>query len=332
MVTFLRRYSVSRRIDVVIVLCGFMLMLHAGVRADNFGLAARVNGVDITRDKLEKTFNAYVQQRGLSMQGMSNPKRYKQMQRQVLDVLISQELLWQEAQKQNLIVSDQEVDQELERVKANFPSRQAFLIKIEEGGFTEARYAEEIKQRLSAKRLVETDIARSVTVTDQDVHDYYVTNQARFSRPDEAHVRHILIKVEANADQAAREAAKQKIDTILAEVRGGADFAALARQHSEGPSGPKGGDLGFVPRGRLVGPFEEAAFALQPGEISDVVQTRYGYHVIKMEARRGGGPVPEKEVAGRIRKYLWSTKVDQAIQERLNSLREAGAVEIFLSQ
>jgi peptidyl-prolyl cis-trans isomerase C len=321
-----------KRTCVSIILGLLVLCLGPGVWAAEPELAARVNGVGITQERLDKIFNVYMQQRQIDVQESKSPEQYKQLQRQVLDVLISQELLWQEAQKKQLIASAEDVDREMKRVRDRFPSKEAFLQKLEAGGFTEARYAEDVKQRLSARHLVQTEVASGITVSDPEVHDFYTSNQAQFVRPEEVHVRHILIKVADNTDQAAQEAARQHIRDILTEARSGADFAALAEKHSEGPSGPKGGDLGFVPRGRLEPPFEKAAFALKPGEISDVVQTRFGFHVIKMEARRGGESVPETEVADRIRQYLFSTRVHEAIRVRVKSLWDAGQVEILLPQ
>ena len=102
----------------------------------------------------------------------------------------------------------------------------------------------------------------------------------------------------------------------------GEDFAALATELSEGPSGPKGGDLGFFSRERMVPPFAEAAFALKPGETSDVVQTRFGFHVIKVEKRREAGTVPLAEVKERIRQGLSQEQQQKRIEELLNPLRE----------
>jgi peptidyl-prolyl cis-trans isomerase C len=147
-------------------------------------------------------------------------------------------------------------------------------------------------------------------------------------RPQEAHLRHILVSVEPGADDAAQKAARAKIDRVLAEARAGADFAALARVHSDDPSGPQGDDLGFVERQQLVAPFADAAFALQPGQLSDVVRTQFGFHLIKLEERRGGDLVSQAEAAAQIREYLLPGKIQQAVQERVARLRAEAAVEI----
>jgi parvulin-like peptidyl-prolyl isomerase len=124
--------------------------------------------------------------------------------------------------------------------------------------------------------------------------------------------------------------ARKKIEQVLAEAKQGADFSELAKKYSQGPSAPRGGELGFLPRGRLVKPFEDTAFTLKAGEISDIVRTRYGFHIIKIEARREKGVVPEKQAAPSIRNYLSSRKVQEAVQDRVGTLRKKGKVEIYL--
>jgi peptidyl-prolyl cis-trans isomerase C len=327
----MRSYAMIR--TYAIALIGVLVFfLGAGAWAAEVGPAARVNGVEIPRARLEKAFNAYLQQRGIESQSIRNPEQGQALQRQVLDVLIVQELLWQEAKRKNFIVQQEEVDQALARIRANFPSQEAFFKKLEENGLTQESYVEDVKRRLSVRQMIQQDIAKGITVSDQEVHDFYLANPDKLTRPEQIRVRHILIKVDSAVDQATKQAARQKIDAILVEARGGADFAVLARQYSEGPSGPQGGDLGFFGRGQMAPPFEEAAFAMQPGEISGVVETRFGYHIIKLEERREAALAPEQEMAGRIRDYLQSVKVQQALEKRVQSLRQAGTVEILMAQ
>ena len=124
--------------------------------------------------------------------------------------------------------------------------------------------------------------------------------------------------------------AGRSIGEILAAAKDGKDFAELAKQHSQDSSAPSGGDLGFVSKGQLVPSFEQAAFVLQPGEISNVVETPYGYHIIKLEERRGGGMALETEVAQQIHDHLLEQKVQQALQDHVEALRRSGSVEILI--
>jgi peptidyl-prolyl cis-trans isomerase C len=261
--------------------------------------------------------------------GVFDPGFYNNMRKRVLDVLIAQELLWQEAKERGMAASDEETKAAMEQMRAQLGSESAFSTTLRESGFDdEAAFAEDLKRRLSVQKLVAADIAPSIQVSDAEVHEFYQANADRFVRPEEVQARHILIKVPKDADDAARASARERIDAIHAEATGGADFAELAKQRSEGPTAPKGGDLGFFGRGQMVKPFEEAAFALEPGAVSEPVQTSFGYHVIKVEQRRGGETIPEEEVSARIREYLMRTKIQEAVAARAEALREAAEVEL----
>jgi len=126
------------------------------------------------------------------------------------------------------------------------------------------------------------DLTDEASVTDADLEKYYRRNRGAYEVQEQVHAAHILIKVPENADQATREAKRKQIDEVLAKAKAGEDFAALAKRYSEDSSKNSGGDLGFFPRGRMVKPFEDAAFSLPVGEISDVVTSQFGYHIIKV--------------------------------------------------
>jgi parvulin-like peptidyl-prolyl isomerase len=314
---------------IAILVGTFCLALGTAVSAGAEQLAARVNGAVISRDRLQTSVNAYLKRQGTGFQFMTQPGQYKAVRGRVLDVLIGQELLWQHAQARDLVATREEVERTLAALKDNFESDQKFRLKIQQAGFTEATYAEDLKKQLSVRRLIQEDIVPGVTVTDREIDAFYVANGEKMRRPEQVHVRHILIKLEPDADEGAQQSARATIDGILVEARAGTDFAELARTHSQGPSASKGGDLGFVSHGQLVKPFADAAFALEPGEISEVVRTRFGYHIIRLEARREGGPAEKQEVAEQIRTHLHSAKVQQQVQELVQRLRDEAKVEIL---
>src|SRR5881397_1354447 len=146
------------------------------------------------------------------------------------------------------------------------------------------------------------DFLSQAEVKDDDVAEYYALHKEdKFTEPEQVRARHILIKVAADAGADAKAAARKKAEELLAKVKAGADFAALAKESSEDPgSAAKGGDLGLFLRGRMTPAFEEAAFALQAGGVSDVVETPFGFHVIKVEEHRPGGVKPLEAVHDEI--------------------------------
>jgi peptidyl-prolyl cis-trans isomerase C len=298
--------------------------------AQLIGPAATINGVPISREKVHAQVNHLINQRGMSSGGITQPSVYKQMQTEVAEQLIVQELLWQEAQRRGFVAEDEVIDARLQEMKSGFDREVDFLFRIEEGGFTEESYRENIKQQISVRRMVSEGMAEETAVTDEEIENFYNSNIDQMGTPIEVHARHILITPESTS-LADHQAAKAEADSILAEIRDGADFVELAKTRSQGPSAPRGGDLGYFGPGQMVPPFERAAFALQPGEISEVVQTEFGYHVIRLEDRRGGETVALEEATEQIRSYLGQQAMQNAVEMLITKLRDEGDVEIFLN-
>lgn len=306
-----------------------LLLLSAGLLAAEAPLAAKVNGVGISKQRLDKGLEAYLEQQKKDPKAL-DADQTKAMRAKVLEILISQELLWQEAQRRKMVATDEETAQAVQQFRNKFKDKVVYERRIKDAGFTDASFAEDIKQRLSVKRLIGEGVTKSIKVSDQEMHDYYKANPDQFKSPERVRVRHILIKVAEEADQKTREEAKKKIESILEKARKkDADFAELAKTYSEGPSAKHGGDLGFQPRGRLVPAFEKVAFSLKPGEISDVVKTRFGYHIIKLEAREKEGLIPEKSVSRQLRAFLLQKKAQQALLDLMKKLRGEAQVQIL---
>lgn len=307
------------------------LLVCAGCAAAQLvGPAVIVNGEEISREKVQAQVDHLINERGISYGGITQPTMFKRIQQEVVDSLIVQELLWQEAQRRDFVVEDEYVDERLAELKSGFDTELAFLFKIKAGGFTEETYREDIRQQESVRRMIAEGISPGISVSDEDVEYFYNNNIEMMQRPIEVHARHILIKPASTAME-DHEAARQKAESILAGIRDGADFVELAKTRSQGPSAQRGGDLGYFGAGRMVAPFERAAFALQPGEISEVVQTQFGYHVIRLEDRRGGETVALQEATGQIRSYLGQQALQNAVEMLITKLRDEGDVEIFLN-
>lgn len=295
--------------------------------ANEYGAAARVNGEEITAARLEGMFQEYLKEQGRTVQKMTSPGTYKRMRREALEKLIERELLWQEARKQD-VASEETVDEAFRTFREQFPDDARMRVRLEEYRFTAQSYREYLRQDASI-RLYVTRLAASAQVSDAEVHAFYEENPDKMRRPESVRARHLLVAVAKDASDKDRQAARKKIERLLAQAKKGADFAELARKHSQDASAARGGDLGFFPRGALVPPFEAAAFALKPGGLSGVVETPFGFHIIKLEERRAEALVPEAEVSGQIRDYLLRVKRARILQDRIGELREAAKIEIY---
>ena len=167
-----------------------------------------------------------------------------------------------------------------------------------------ARYKDAIAEtrKISYIPLNQTDVpGGSPAVSNQQVEQYYQSHQKDYQVPEEVKVRHILIKVAPGADSKADAAARQKAEGLLKQIKGGGDFAALAKANSDDPgSKEQGGELGMIQRGVTVPEFEKAAFSLQPGQTSDLVKTQFGYHILQVEEKQTAHLKPLDEVRAQI--------------------------------
>ena len=174
------------------------------------------------------------------------------------------------------------------------------------------------------------ELASATAPTDADAQDFYAKNPDKFKQGETVRASHILIEAKEGVDEATRKAARAKIDGILKRAKGGEDFAALARENSADGSAAQGGDLGFFPRGQMVPAFDQAAFALKPGEISDVVTTQFGYHIIKAVEHKDAATVPLAEVSEKVKQFLSNQKKQTKADEFIASLKQKSKIEVLI--
>lgn len=231
---------------------------------------------------------------------------------QILDQMISVRLLLQASRKDGL-VDDADVEQELAKLKGQFPTEEEFQAALASNRLTLEGLKEQIRARLALDRLA----VKGLTVSEEEIAQYFKENEEQLGEPEQVRARHILVKTEAEAQQ------------VIDDLKAGGDFAALAAQRSQDPgSKDNGGELGFFRRGELVPEFEQAAFALKPGEISAPVQTQYGWHVIQAEEHKAAVPATLEAKRDEIREVLLKQKTKQP-SEVLSELRAASKIEVL---
>jgi hypothetical protein len=169
-----------------------------------------------------------------------------------------------------------------------------------------------------------------VSVSERKIAKYYHENQKDFWDPGKARVRHILILTEKGLPANKKKEKYLQAKEILGEVKSGKDFADAAREYSEDISASEGGDVGFVEKGKMVPEFENAVYSMEEGEISDIVETEYGYHIIKVEEVLKGGTLPLKDVKNKIQFILSNEKQKSAYEEWIAELRKSAFIEISL--
>ena len=258
-----------------------------------------INGVDITQKQLDELLKPHLDR--LAKQAANLPPAFLEQQMkllkdQALQEMIKMQLLDGEVKKANIVITDEEVTSEITRMAAlqKPPATlEEFKAKMEAYGYNYEQLKNQMQGMLGQQKLVAAKYPDEVKVTEEDAKASYEQNKARYNVPEQVRASHILIKAELsdpNSDpNQAKAAAKAKAEELLKKVKEGADFAALAKENSACPSAARGGDLDFFPKtgpGSMVPEFANAAFALEVGKISDVVETQYGFHIIKVTDRR----------------------------------------------
>lgn len=291
--------------------------------------AARVNGVGISLDRLDRQFEELLRERRIHLARMNNPAQAKTLKREALDQLIRVELLYQEGMATGVVVDEAELSRVLASYRASFRNPEAYQRRIEQLGYDDAAWRSHLRKTLVGERHAERVVEREVKVSERDIDEFYDLNARLFKRDEQLRARHILVAVPPNASDEARGHARRRIDELAARARAGESFDTLARQNSDDATRQWGGELDPFGRGAMPKAFEDAAFALQPGVVSVPVATPKGWHLILVDERLAASTVPLDSVRDRIRDYLRTTRGKEAIDREVEQLRGIGKVEIL---
>jgi peptidyl-prolyl cis-trans isomerase C len=317
----------------LIAICALSLLITSlasaeGQEKPTEPAVATVNGEKIPRSALDKEMQMATA-RNPELRDKENLVALRQARKEALDYLISQELIIQEGRKANLIPKDTEIDVEVARIKKRFPTEDAFTQILKQQGLTMEALRGLIERGLIAKKVITEKVKpMAKPVADEDVANYYAAHKEEFVEPEKVSARHILLKISPDDSDEKKLKAKEKLQGILKEARNGADFAELAKKYSEGPSAPRVGDLGYFTRGQMVKPFEDAAFSLEPDQISDIVETQFGYHIILVEDKKSEGQIAFESIKEEIKKALEAKESDIALKGWLEPIREKADIKI----
>jgi len=288
---------------------------------------ARVNGVAISALELARASKVMLAgQRGMT----PSADQQKEFEMQALTQLVSAELLYQAGQKLEIKDLEKQIDDKLAQGRARFANAEDFAKAMKSMDMEEKDLRDYTRRDLIITNFIEKTIVPAVKVSEEDARKFYDQNPDKFTRPESVKASHILLGVDEKATAEEKKAAREKAEKLRKELAGGADFAELAKGNSTCPSSKQGGDLGYFSKGQMVPAFEKAAFALKPGEISDVVETQFGYHIIKLTEKKAAEKVDFKEVKPRIEDFLKNQKIGAAVSDYLAEARKTAKIELLL--
>jgi peptidyl-prolyl cis-trans isomerase C len=287
---------------------------------------AVVNGIVITKVDFDRKLNQ-VKQHILRQGQQISDERLAQIKTDILETMINEELLFQEGRKKGITVEPEAISAELKNIKKGFATDADFKKLIAESGLTEAELQSDIERGQVINKLIDNQIAALVVIPDPEIRTFYDTHPESFKRSEQVRASHILIKADSQAEPSVKDEKKAKLQKIQKRLKGGEDFAVLAKEFSECPSNIKGGDLGYFGRGKMVKPFEDAAFALKTGEVSDIVETRFGYHLIKVVDKKPASVMGYEDVKDQIGQYLKKQKTGKELKGYIEELRKKAVIE-----
>jgi len=326
-------YGALNRLITVLILVAAIPVASGGIasadtRKEKKEAVACVNGDFITESTYKRQLG--ITQHQFVRQGVVlDEEGMKRLEAEVLESLIDNQLLFQVSIKRGYGADEQEVKERFEAVKAQFQSEKEFMTALEEMQYTEGTFKDAVERRVTLEKLIDNDIVPKVTVSDEESRQYYEGNPEQFVQPEQVRARHILIIVEDWGNEQQKMQALEEIKTVQQKLKAGEDFAALAREYSEGPSNVQGGDLGFFGRGEMVEPFEVAAFSMKIGEVSDIVETRFGYHLIEVTDIRTEVVIPYEYAKDSIDQYIAQNKVIGEIEALVKILKDEAEIERF---
>jgi peptidyl-prolyl cis-trans isomerase SurA len=250
--------------------------------------------------------------------------------KEVLENFITERLVAAEAQRVGIKVSEQDVDQYIEQLKSRNKLSDADLVEaLRREGVTVEQYRGTVRSEIEKNELINNQVRQKVNITEEDIERYYRQNQKKFSAQEKIHLRHILLSVSKDSSSEAWMEAQQRAGDIRRRSLAGEDFGLLAQKYSEGAGGSAGGDLGWVNRGTLLSEIDAAASKLSIGGISEPVRSSLGVHLLKLEGRQGGEPLPLSEVKTSIREELYGKALEERFQRLLKTdLRKKHRVDV----
>lgn len=297
---------------VVLAIAAGMVFGYFGIKLDLSKTLATVNGVKIKQSEVDVYIEFLKNQDSTQVPAESDPQ-FKTLQANILDSLVVLRLLEKYGSENNFIVTQKEIDDQYQTVVKGYPSESAFEKDLQDKKVSKTFLKNEIKSELLRNKIA-ASVTKNVTVSDAEMQKYYVDNkETLFNVPEQIRVSHILIQFNVPQGQELTDqiklAAHDKIKAIQDKLNAGEDFAALAKANSEDTaSAPSGGDIGYISKGQTVAEFENAAFALKVGEVSGIIETSYGYHIIKVTEHKDPYIKTFDEVKDTIKSYIENNK------------------------
>ncbi len=295
-------------------------------------LVAIVNDDTITYSEMRKVLSPIYSQYEKIYQGEELLNKMMKAKNEVLNQLVENKLLAQEARRREIEVNSKEIAEHIDRIKARFPSVDEFERVMASEGMSMDQLRKSVEEQYLIRAFVQRDLAARAVVGPGEVGDYYKKNLDKFREEEMVQALHIMVKKSEAPDEGSAEAADsafEKIKQVQQELKKGQDFESVAKKYSQGPEAEKGGDMGFFSHGKMLKEIEDVAFRLKVGETSDIIKSAIGYHLVFVKARRDSRAIPLIEVQKQIEQELFQQRTESLRKQTVENLKKKAFVKIL---
>ncbi|MBN1614759.1 MAG: peptidylprolyl isomerase [Deltaproteobacteria bacterium] len=292
-------------------------------------IVAVVNEDVITLSEMNDAFDPYRQRIVSTVQEKDREKILDEARATMLGKMIDNLLIEQEARKAGIIVKDDEVMEVINNImdRRNLTMKDLAALAEKEGMTLDA-YRKEMKIQIARSRLVMREIKSKITVSEEEIGEYYRRNLLNYEGKEAVRIKQILITSPETLDEKARKRRLSETEAIRQRLLGGEPFEVLAATYSQGPAASSGGDLGFIDKGSMLPEVEAMAYKLARGEISPIIESSIGFHIIKVVDKRGAGVKPIASVREEIKAKIENEKMEKKYDEWIEELRKKSHIEI----
>jgi parvulin-like peptidyl-prolyl isomerase len=317
----------------VLILLG-VILLCAPVRAEVVDkIIAVVNDEIITLYEFNTAFEPYRKNIENTYKGTDKEAVIKQSREAFLQRLIDNILIEQEAKKSGagIIVKDEEVMEVLQDILAKQKlSMQEFSKNLAKEGKSLDSVKKEIRGQMMRARLLRREVKAKILVSDEEIGEYYNKNRQEYEGKETVRIKQILLVLPPNADKTIIAKVKNEAMQLRKRIKNGESFDLLALNYSQGPAAAQGGDVGFIGRGTIIPEVEAAAFSLPVGQVSEVIESNVGFHIIQVVDKKGAGLKPIAAVREEIKTKIEDEKLDKNFDEWIASVRAKSHIELKL--
>jgi peptidyl-prolyl cis-trans isomerase SurA len=288
-----------------------------------------VNGKLITQSDFQNVFEPIQKKIEAALSGSERDRTLRETRQTLLNRMIDGILIDQEAAKMGIVVDDEEVRGTIQNILTQKNITMADFEKIlDQEGLSMEAYRKEIRDQIVRSRIVRYELRSLIVVTDEEIGEYYMRNRRNYDGQEAVRIKQIVMFFPEQADQNTKQKISREMRDVLLQLQKGESFEKMAVQFSQGPTAREGGDIGYIPRGIMPPEVEQIAFTMEPGRISDIIESEQGLSIITVTDKRAGGSAMIESAREEIKERIMESKIEKRYDDWIADLRKKSLIII----